>query len=301
MSEQRIGLAEEAFSFLGDGLRLAILQALAERETDAGPRERTIAYSDLRRAVGERDSGKFNFHLRKLTGRFVTHTDDGYRLREPGREAVRLLERGVVDAEANFESTDVDESCPLCGAGIRVVYDDHHILTTCDTCAGLFGMDGCPSGTITGAVLPPATVDGRDPESLFYRAHRVLERRLHDMVDGVCLECGGDVVANLRYCDDHESSAERTCTACNTSYPALAELVCETCGRGRVTHPLFGNPDVGDDVCPPPVRDGDLTAWDRFYAALSWSVNPSERGELAFQHPDHGRRLVVDSELNLVG
>lgn len=301
MSEHRAGPAEEAFSFLGDGLRLAMLRALADSETDAGPRERTMAYSDLRRAVGERDSGKFNFHLRKLTGRFVAHTDDGYRLREPGREAVRLLERGVVDAEANFEPTRVDESCPMCGAGITVVYDDHHVIATCDTCAGLFGMDGCPPGTITGIVLPPATVDGRDPESLFYRAHRVLERRLRDMIEGVCLECGGEVTADLRYCADHDSSTEQTCTACNTGYPALAELVCDTCGRGRVTHPLFGNPDVGDDAAFSPVGDDDSTAWDRFCTMLSWSVRPNDDDELVFEAPDSGRHLLVDAELNVVG
>jgi DNA-binding transcriptional ArsR family regulator len=51
---------DEAFAALGDPTRIAILRALFE-----DPHEPT-AFSDLRRAVGVRDSGQFNYHLGEL-------------------------------------------------------------------------------------------------------------------------------------------------------------------------------------------------------------------------------------------
>ncbi|WP_284013874.1 DUF7351 domain-containing protein [Halobaculum litoreum] len=298
MSEETTERAGAAFSFLGDGLRLAVLRALAAGEPPAGPREGAVAYSDLRREVGERDSGKFSYHLDKLTGRFVEKVDGGYRLREPGREVVRLLDRGVVDGPAEFEPTAVPARCPLCGGDVHVRYGDHHVVTCCGDCEGLFGADGTPDGTLTGVVLPPATVEGRDPAALFEHAHRVFRRRLRAMVDGLCLECGGDVERRLRRCPDHDAPTGRTCGTCGTAYPVLAELVCTVCGRGRVTHPLFGNPDTEDaTVVADPARP-----WDRLAALLSWDATalPGDAaGEVAFERPDGRVRVVLDDDLGV--
>ncbi|UIO98830.1 hypothetical protein Hbl1158_09800 [Halobaculum sp. CBA1158] len=296
--------AEAAFSFLGDGLRLSILRSLADHARDAGPAAEAMAYSDLRRAVDEEDSGKFSYHLGKLTGRFVEQVPGGYRLREPGREAIRLLERGAVSGDASLSPTTLDRECPLCGASVRVVYGDHHLYTTCTDCAGLFG-EGCPEGTLTGIAVPPATVGGREPDELFVRAHRLFERRLWSMFDGLCVECGGDVHRRLDRCDSHEHPNDGVCPACNAGYPALASLVCDTCGRGRVSHPLFGRTDA------PRLHDllaaaGTDDAWERFAVALSWEPIDREDGAVAFRPPD-GVRVgddraatpIVDPDLTL--
>ncbi|WP_348609374.1 DUF7351 domain-containing protein [Halobaculum rarum] len=315
--------AVDAFSFLGDSLRLSILRALADREARAGPRTDPIAYSDLRRAVDERDSGKFSYHLGKLTGRFVEKTSKGYRLLEPGRETVRLLERGVVDGDADLEAEPVDARCPRCGGDVHVIYADHHLFTCCSACEGLFGADECPSGTLTGIVLPPPIVEQLDPTPLFRRAHQVFERRLRPMIEGICLECGGTVDGRLSRCPDHDPDG--ICSDCHTAYPVLAEVVCGTCGRGRVTHPLFGNPGAdgvdtrrgpngewpasGTDAAREEVdsdggavewnAEGD-TAWRRFGAFLTWSAVPQEDGAIAFEPPEGGRRVVVAPDLRVV-
>ncbi|WP_435065995.1 ArsR/SmtB family transcription factor [Halobaculum sp. EA56] len=310
MSDPSTEPAEAAFSFLGDGLRLAILRALAEREARAGPREDAMAYSDLRRAVGERDSGKFSYHLGKLTGRFVEKTPEGYRLREPGRETVRLLERGVVDGDADLDAAPVAARCPLCDARVRVTYGDHHLFACCSECAGLFGADECPEGTVTGIVLPPAVVEDLDPTPLFERAHRVFERRLRPMFEGVCLECGGEVDGRLRRCPDHDPGPSGICPECETASPLLAELVCETCGRGRVSHPLFGNPgadDVdatGDGTWTGPAVAGDAggtaAAWDRFGSFLAWTPTAREDGAVAFDPPSGDGQVVVSPDLRVI-
>ena len=56
----------DAFALIGNETRLAILEALWAAD------ERPVSFSELRRAVGMRDSAQFNYHLQKLTGHFVT-------------------------------------------------------------------------------------------------------------------------------------------------------------------------------------------------------------------------------------
>ncbi|MFT4933083.1 MAG: DNA-binding transcriptional ArsR family regulator, partial [Natronomonas sp.] len=64
--------AEEVFAVLADDTRVAILQALWETE------DYEASFSELRDAVGMRDSGQFNYHLDKLVGPFVAKAEDGY-------------------------------------------------------------------------------------------------------------------------------------------------------------------------------------------------------------------------------
>jgi DNA-binding transcriptional ArsR family regulator len=86
---------EEAFSVLGNELRLAILRTL--REVDEA------TYSELKAGVGVIDSGRFNYHLSKLVGHFVARVEGGYRLRPPGEQVVRAIDAGMF-AEDDDES-----------------------------------------------------------------------------------------------------------------------------------------------------------------------------------------------------
>jgi hypothetical protein len=62
-------------------LRLEILFALW-----AAP-EHSLAFSDIRTAVGEQDSGRFTYHLEQLTDHFVTEVDGEYVLQYAGPTA----------------------------------------------------------------------------------------------------------------------------------------------------------------------------------------------------------------------
>ena len=69
----------ETFSLLANEDRLAILKTVVR----ADEREETpLSFSTLREAVDIRDSGRFSYHLRELTGHFLTHSADGYSLQE---------------------------------------------------------------------------------------------------------------------------------------------------------------------------------------------------------------------------
>jgi len=52
-----------------------------------------LCFSDLRRRVGARDSGRFNYHLGRLRGRLVEKRGDRYVLTERGERAAAAVER----------------------------------------------------------------------------------------------------------------------------------------------------------------------------------------------------------------
>lgn len=77
----------DAFDVLGNDTRLAILFALWDA-SDHGVSADGLSFSELRKHVDIADSGRFNYHLDKLTDRFIERTDDGYVLRRAGDSLV---------------------------------------------------------------------------------------------------------------------------------------------------------------------------------------------------------------------
>jgi hypothetical protein len=131
MSEGQIVEAidpESAFAALADDLRIEILRALWCAD------DHEATFSELRAAVGNPDSGQFNYHLGQLTEQFVTKTHEGYRLTlaADGTEALPSPER---------------RTRPL-GGGVsahRSRLEDRHEV------AGIAGFRfGCPENTPRG-------------------------------------------------------------------------------------------------------------------------------------------------------
>lgn len=82
-----VGSPENAFSVLGDEVRLEILLVLAEQMGEKSG----LTFSELRERVGVKDSGRFNYHLDKLGDGFIKKTDDGYVPRYPGLAVVSAV------------------------------------------------------------------------------------------------------------------------------------------------------------------------------------------------------------------
>jgi len=99
---------EEVFAALSDDTRVAILRALWDAD------EQVLSFSELREAVGIRDSGQFNYHLGKLVGQFVRETDDGYTLTRAGIQINGAIEAGAYTVEASLDPIDLDSPCPTC-------------------------------------------------------------------------------------------------------------------------------------------------------------------------------------------
>lgn len=213
---------EATFSLLGNETRVAILQALAE-----SPNEPT-SFSAIRERVGERDSGKFNYHLKKLTGTFVRRTDDGYELTVAGMQVVGALIAGTYTADATMDPVDVDDPCPNCGSSpLRVEYDDEYVRVRCPSCEAWENRFPFPPGTLDQYEAPelPAAFD-RWMRTVFER-----------IVAGFCHNCAGRMRGELQDTRDDEDETD----------DVRVEWLCDRCGELAMAsprRPLLHHPAV---------------------------------------------------------
>jgi hypothetical protein len=166
----------EAFALLGNETRITILQELW-----LAP-ERPVAFSDLRKRVGMRDSAQFNYHLSKLTDHFVRQVDGGYEFQYAGEKVVRAILAGTFTERVSLEFP-VEGECFDCGGSLEAAYADERLAIQCTDCDSTYGRYAFPPGGL------------RDRSTTEIEAafdQRV--RHLHCLAaDGVCPECGGRI------------------------------------------------------------------------------------------------------------
>lgn len=110
MSEdESIRTAAEAFKAVGHEVRVGVLYELAQRGEP-------LAFSALMEALELEDSGRLNYHLGKLVGRFVSSTEEGYRLTIHGEKLISSILGGRYLEEAADYSVRVDGTCYRCEA-----------------------------------------------------------------------------------------------------------------------------------------------------------------------------------------
>jgi len=312
--ERPSGVEAAVFAFLGNDVRLQILHSLYERTVEPGPMASAASYSTVRADVGVEDSGRFSYHLDKLTDRFITRHDGGYRLREAGREVVRLHRTGVLSSEPTVAFEPVEAACFHCGATAEAGYEGGYLLTRCPECPGLLDHELSPHGTLSALAYPPSGVESApDVETIFRRAHHRLEHRMAMMGSGFCGRCGGNVTASFDL-----TGAPREGSGCVALDPAdgpedgtteedrrydhllnhdgLAEFACDCCGILRLTHPLHAI--VGQEPVAGILSERNAEpGWERFAEVMRWPV--TERDDrLTFETPDGGF-LTVSEDLTV--
>jgi hypothetical protein len=173
----------DAFARLSDPVRVELLRELwLEGRHDA------VRYADLKDAVGVRDSGRFNYHLQRLTGVFVEQTGDGYALTAAGLAVVDAVQSETFAPSVTVRPTPVDGDCPTCGVAFEATYEDGMFDVSCPDC-------GRVASTF---VFPPRGVRVRDPVDAAY-AHGIEARtRSERAALGVCPYCGGRMRTTLR-------------------------------------------------------------------------------------------------------
>lgn len=175
----------EAFGAVANETRLAILRALWDAE---GPQ----SFSDLRSAVGLRDSGRFNYHLGELVGRFVReatpteHHDSGYKLTYAGEQVVGAVHSGVYGGDANLDPFEAGP-CPECDATLVATYEDETVDVTCEGC----------DITVTQFGAPPTLLRGFDREELPLAFSHWVQSLIERTRRGFCPQCSGRVHPGL--------------------------------------------------------------------------------------------------------
>lgn len=273
--------AADAFGVLADPLRIRILSTLWA-EDRRGP----VAYSDLQAAVGVRDSGRFNYHLSQLTGRFLEKTDEGYGLTATGLYVVDLLSAGAFTDAPALPPEPTDTDCPACDGLLHDRYDGAEYIVQCPDCEFVGNW----------MLFPPAGVRDRSREEL-RRAAAKRSRRLFSMAHaGICPFCAREMAIELVVPDDRfgafDVAVDYRCDGCEGH-------ISSSVGAYLYDHPavVAFRHDYGEAPDDEPVWSVDFV---RDPAASELLDDDPIRAHLSVERGDERLELVVDEAATVV-
>ena len=260
--------AEDAFAAVADGLRVRILRELWDAEDP-------LSFSALRDRVDVRDSGRFNYHLGELRGRFVEKGEDGYTLRYAGTRVVGGLYSGAYTEETSLGPVPVEGHCSHCGGDLEARYEDDHVYVDCTD---------CEVSVLAGAV-PPAFVEDRE-DDLSGALDGFLRTKLREVNAGFCTECSGPTAGRLAD-GDLGPRAVFECERCGGEFQGLAAVV----ALDHTAVVSFYH-DHGRDIRGIPI-------WD-----VDWLADAAFDGDCAVvtvELDDDALALTLDEDLAVVG
>lgn len=230
---------EEAFKLLGHETRLGILHALWEEHGGEGPPpDSPVTFTALRKHVGLHDGSQFNYHLDKLTGRYIGKTDEGYFLRRPGYRIIQTVLSGTGMKPVSVSPQPFEFDCEYCDAETVVGYHDEYLYHACTECVGGWGTAEefpIPAPELgTGGLLglfgvdpnwaaAPHTMDIRD---LYLRE---IYQTIQSVLTGLCDSCYGEIHGTVDICQDHEATSDALCQACDRRYRIRVVYECSSC------------------------------------------------------------------------
>jgi hypothetical protein len=220
---------DDAFSVLGNETRMGILRELGRAD---GP----VAFSALYDRLDVSDSGGFNYHLDRMVGHFVEQGADGYRLAPPGRRVVEAVLSGAVTDQPDLPRTGTDTGCQYCGEPVDVRWERGGVEVFCSACEGRYGRlyregggGGEPvEGYLGRYPLPPAGVEGRDPDDLLGAAWTWGNLEILALSSGLCPRCAARVEWDATVCDSHAPGAG-FCSTCDRRYAVGVRVACTNC------------------------------------------------------------------------
>jgi len=305
--------AVEAFGALGNETRLAILLALWE-SYDPYAGDNAVHFSELRERTGVSDSGRFNYHLRKLDGVFVRDTDDGYVLRPTGLHLVQTIIAGSGMKKTTIPPTDVGAVCLRCDSPTRISFRDGWLYYACTECEGFVGGgENEPEGILFSQAFPPAGVANRTPDEVFETAVFRMLQEFRAKIGGVCPRCSGVVDSRFEICEQHDTAPGAVCTNCHRQYDVAVRWACAVCkysGRAppsvaAIVHPAVTNfyrdhgVDIGYTVTGSADSHKVLTLMRNHDQELTATDPPRVR--VAMRAGGDELRLTFDDHMNVVG
>lgn len=206
---------EEAFSSLGNEIRVGILSALVDGERRS-PDNDWMAFSELRQRVGVDDPSKFNYHLKRLRGSFVERGSVGYRLNNAGRHAVSAIRSGALAELPRRLTTSADTTCPDCNSPLMACYETDSFTVECPT-----------HGVVGRLPLPPGIAFNRPVDELYRVASMFGDWYLRSVRQGICPLCWGQTTSTTPVGEPPENS--EACAYAYVENQLLASFSCENC------------------------------------------------------------------------
>ncbi|WP_049969233.1 DUF7351 domain-containing protein [Haladaptatus cibarius] len=122
----------DALAAIGNERRVSMIYELQQAFREG---EHALSYAELKRRVGVRDSGNFNYHLQRLVGQYVRKTADGYTLTYAGRKVASALTAGIFTEQADGTTLSAPGTCYNCHAESLIArYEDERICISCADC-----------------------------------------------------------------------------------------------------------------------------------------------------------------------
>lgn len=183
--------AMSVFRKLADATRVSIIVALAEHQrSEGGP----LGFSELRRLADVDDSGRFNYHLNELVPRFIAQTEEGYRLRDAGRQAYALIAAGTGTDEAIEFTAETELTCFLCAESLTAVYEHDRLHLRCPKHEDVAALP-----------IPPTVVAERDLDDLLDVVDATARSQFEFSRTLVCPECWGAMTVEMESPDEPDT------------------------------------------------------------------------------------------------
>ncbi|QLH84577.1 helix-turn-helix transcriptional regulator [Halosimplex pelagicum] len=262
VSERRSVPPAEAFSLLGNELRVTILLELGDAKEGSQPRP--LPFEELRRRCDVSDSGRFNYHLQELLGVFVQEKAEGYGLLYPGVILYQAIKADSFTDRTTVEPFPVDADCADCGAGLEATYRNSMLVVRCGDCGALAFKYH----------LPPGAIRSNDPDAVLSAANVYARRDLMTVASDVCPTCASEMYHDVVPEEEKSSELEQAMPG-----PAVVHH-CSYCKHFFCTdlpEILIYHPDVLPFVA--------ANAPDLLTDSL-WSVDACDPGDIAVDGHD---------------
>lgn len=221
--DEYVSVHADVFETVADETRLWILVNMIVRQNESGP----LSYSEIMDVTGIEDSGRFNYHLDRLTDHFVMVEDEKYVPTMGAHALVNLIYTRKLADDATVSPETVGASCQRCGAPLVAEYD-YGFVVACS---------GCEENHLLGRI-GPRTATERSLRTVVRRAGEQLRAHCRALLESCCLQCGGRITVSFTDVRDRFYGRQLVdvflAVRCQTCYDGLVYL---TVGQFLLGHP----------------------------------------------------------------
>jgi uncharacterized protein (UPF0212 family) len=291
MADEGISDPGEVFGVVASEARFDILESLwtARHEDDGGSTDDGVGFAALRRRTDIDDSGQFNYHLDKLSPRFVRKHGGDYELTAAGESVVAAAVSGMyTDLDTELAAHRVTD-CPNCGGPVEAAYREGRVSVECVDCDLL----------VAAATVPPVAVTDAEAAELPELYNRYVVSEIYRMNSGFCTDCGGRLDRRL------ERDAGR-----DPDDPFTDELAahyeCRACGnqsQGVVMMAALDDPALVSFLHEAGIDLREEPPWELDWLFESLGTVASEdplRVEITVELDDRALTLTLDESLDAV-
>ena len=285
-------VSEEAFALLGHKIRLDILRAFFDSYAPLGPEslpevreKRTLSYSELLEATEIEDSGKFNYHLKKLQGVYVEKVSGGY---VPTASAIALYEAMVANRPTDPKPVGItiDKRCPNCQSRLRGQYEQEYLTIECPACDLFWGAT---------YRFPKNGIAVREGEGVYEALYDRMMYHVGLARTGQCPSCAGvvDVTIPLERLDGNLTpTVEMSCETC--SWLATVDILSALQFEPRVTKTLL-------EIGIPLTESSSMQATEKILPSVTGQVESEDpfTATIVIPYDDITAKIVIDESLNV--